>query len=455
MQTRIKGLGDDGMRADLAALVEEAGGRITIREADLAPARYSARDGRARERRLRARRFGGRVDPFFRSSSFTALVSGPRVALSPAASEGQDVDEVAEATEVAGASGATGASVEAVGERSERKAVSDEGIDGTGTGAGTGVGTGAGAGLGPAVEAERVPLADFPRGTQAGLFFHTLFETLPFDSPSEARLERASALLRRYGFDPDEWAGPVADAVGRVLQTPLPAGDGTVALASVPERDRRVELEFTLPVAQPVGSTADGPRARLTLARLADAFARHGGGEADGTPARAGAGVGSEWPRRYAEALRGLRQLPLQGYLRGFVDLVYRHQGRYYLLDWKTNHLGDRPGDYGPARLQAAMEAHHYVLQAHLYGLALHRHLAARLPGYRYETHFGGACYLFLRGVGVSAPVTSTVTATATATATAPSKEPATGVWFYRPLGALMQALERAVDGAVGREVQP
>jgi exodeoxyribonuclease V beta subunit len=69
------------------------------------------------------------------------------------------------------------------------------------------------------------------------------------------------------------------------------------------------------------------------------------------------------------------------------------------LVDWKSNWLGDRPEDYDRPGVEAAMRAHHYALQAYLYILAADRFLAARIPDYAYETHFGGVFYLFLRGV--------------------------------------------------------
>ncbi|MBT1570008.1 PD-(D/E)XK nuclease family protein, partial [Klebsiella pneumoniae] len=72
----------------------------------------------------------------------------------------------------------------------------------------------------------------------------------------------------------------------------------------------------------------------------------------------------------------------LQGYLRGFIDMVFEHEGRYYVLDWKSNHLGESPSAYGRDRLAAVMAREGYHLQALLYLVALHRHLALRLPGY-------------------------------------------------------------------------
>jgi exodeoxyribonuclease V beta subunit len=85
----------------------------------------------------------------------------------------------------------------------------------------------------------------------------------------------------------------------------------------------------------------------------------------------------------------------LEGMLTGFMDLVLACEGRYYVLDYKSNKL---PG-YDLAQLQQAILAHRYDVQYTLYLLALHRLLKSRLPGYDYDLHVGGALYLFLRGI--------------------------------------------------------
>ena len=88
----------------------------------------------------------------------------------------------------------------------------------------------------------------------------------------------------------------------------------------------------------------------------------------------------------------------LNGMLKGFIDLVAEHQGRYYVIDWKSNRLGLNDADYSHAAMRQHMGSHRYDLQYVLYLLALHRQLKARLPGYDYDTHVGGAIYVFLRG---------------------------------------------------------
>jgi exodeoxyribonuclease V beta subunit len=90
-----------------------------------------------------------------------------------------------------------------------------------------------------------------------------------------------------------------------------------------------------------------------------------------------------------------LQRRQLQGMLTGFMDLVLLHQGRYYVLDYKSNRLAN----YLPEALQQAMLHHRYDVQAALYGLALHRLLKSRLPDYDPAQHLGGALYLFLRGI--------------------------------------------------------
>jgi exodeoxyribonuclease V beta subunit len=109
-------------------------------------------------------------------------------------------------------------------------------------------------------------------------------------------------------------------------------------------------------------------------------------------------------PDELPERMENLRFEPRQGFMTGFMDLVVRHQGRFYLLDWKSNWLGPAPGHYTRGALDEAMAGSHYFLQYHLYCLALNRHLELRLPGYDYARHFGGVRYVFLRGVDPASP---------------------------------------------------
>ena len=91
---------------------------------------------------------------------------------------------------------------------------------------------------------------------------------------------------------------------------------------------------------------------------------------------------------------------PLQGFMKGYIDLVFQHEGRFYLVDWKSNYLGPTLNDYDQTHLGQTMQTDLYTLQYHLYTLALHQYLRYQKPGYRYEENFGGIFYIFIRGVG-------------------------------------------------------
>jgi exodeoxyribonuclease V beta subunit len=81
------------------------------------------------------------------------------------------------------------------------------------------------------------------------------------------------------------------------------------------------------------------------------------------------------------------------------MDMVFEHQGRFYLLDWKSNHLGYRVEAYGKEGVKTVMDQKLYSLQYLLYTVALNRYLSLRVREYRYESHFGGVLYLFVRGM--------------------------------------------------------
>ncbi|MDB5825076.1 MAG: recB [Herminiimonas sp.] len=215
----------------------------------------------------------------------------------------------------------------------------------------------------PSPEIPHSDILLFPRGADAGNCLHAVFEQIDFTDPTgwDRAIERA---LRRFPTS----AGPdlavkqtmVRNMVKDVVTTPL--GNG-LTLSSVPLSRRLTELEFSFP--------APG----LAPSELNAVLARHG------------------------YRMPSLSFPALQGFLRGFVDLIFESGGRYYILDWKSNHLGYATADYAADGMAQSMAEHAYHLQYLLYTLALHRYLALRLPGYRYQDHFGGVLYLFVRGV--------------------------------------------------------
>ena len=142
------------------------------------------------------------------------------------------------------------------------------------------------------------------------------------------------------------------------------------------------------------------------------------------------AGSGRGLRTAYLERVRNLVRIP-PGWLRGFVDLVFEWQGRFWIADYKSNHLGPHWGDYAPAALERAMEEHHYHLQYHLYAVAVDRFLRLRVPGYRTGSHFGGVFYLFLRGMR-------------------PAAGTAAGVFAARPPEQVIRALDHLFANGPG-----
>lgn len=236
----------------------------------------------------------------------------------------------------------------------------------------------------------------FPRGTQAGTCLHQVFEELDFTQADDAALRvLVESKLRLNSIAPNEFAPGVIEAVRRTLAVPLDPGRPDFTLARVSLAERLTELEFFLPLRH------------LSLALLQQGLAP------------AGADVGAR--------LGALGFRPAGGFLRGFVDLVFRFDGRFYILDWKSNWLGNRAADYGPAALRAEMVNRFYVLQYHLYAAALHEHLKLRLPGYQYDRHFGGVFYVFLRGMDPA--------------------RPELGLFRDRPTATTIERLSRALRG--------
>jgi exodeoxyribonuclease V beta subunit len=202
---------------------------------------------------------------------------------------------------------------------------------------------------------------DFPAGRLPGVALHELFERADFDADDDTLRALASEVLHRAQLvDHEARIDAVTGMLRRVLGDTLPGA--TFALRDVP-RDRTLrEWSFHLPLGD------------VNAELLAQAFSRHG----------------EEVARRYALALRRLSAERTLGFLSGVVDLACERDGRWYVVDWKSNQLGLDREHYERGELEREMFASHYVLQYHLYLTALHRFLKLRIRDYDYDTHIGG-----------------------------------------------------------------
>jgi exodeoxyribonuclease V beta subunit len=236
----------------------------------------------------------------------------------------------------------------------------------------------------------------FPKGVKAGSFFHAVFQHIDYASPeAPANQEIVREKFHEYGMEA-RWEGVIGEMIGRVLRVPLQGPKGSFSLSQIDPSRRVNELEFHFPL------KAISPK------RLAEIFSAHGKAmQLEG----------------FSGIIESLQFQPLQGFMKGFIDLIFEHQGQFFLVDWKSNYLGPRVEDYGPEALRREMEEKLYFLQSHLYVLALQQYLRWRLPRYSYERDFGGVFYVFLRGVD-------------------PRRGSQYGIYGHRPPKELLLALE-------------
>ncbi|RNW26679.1 exodeoxyribonuclease V subunit beta [Citrobacter werkmanii] len=247
------------------------------------------------------------------------------------------------------------------------------------------------AGVGEVIAESGLTPHQFPRGASPGTFLHSLFEDLDFTQPVDPRWVEEKLALGGYDA---HWTPVLTAWLDAILQAPL--NETGVSLSQLSAREKQVEMEFYLPISQP-----------LMASRL-DALIRKY------DPLSAGCSA--------------LDFMQVRGMLKGFIDLVFRHQGRYYLLDYKSNWLGEDSAAYTQQAMASAMQAHRYDLQYQLYTLALHRYLRHRIADYDYERHFGGVIYLFLRGVD--------------------GEDPQQGIYATRPDGELIALMDEMFAGA-------
>lgn len=217
------------------------------------------------------------------------------------------------------------------------------------------------------------PVFLFPKGAKAGTCLHEIFENIEFTNPESVHTARVvEQKLIDYGFE-DKWNDTICNMVTRVLSTPLDRDDKESALSCINQKDRLHELEFYYPLNN------------MTPRELGKIFSEN-------NPM-------STFPEQFFRQIGMLDTKEVSGYMKGFIDLVFYYRDRFYIVDWKSNFLGYHRDDYGQAALSKEMAHRLYILQYHIYAVALHKYLQSRIPEYNYEKNFGGIYYLFLRGI--------------------------------------------------------
>lgn len=225
---------------------------------------------------------------------------------------------------------------------------------------------------------------DFPHGIKIGTALHRFLEKYDFSQPlNEDKVQKLCQWLQLE----ETWLSSLQQWMTAILDTPLSEDDPTLKLNNLSRHQCVKEMQFYL---------------KLNRAFDVSAFNR-------------------ALQKHHHLPSEALQFDAIKGMLRGFMDLVFCHNGKYYLVDYKSNFLGVEPQNYVGKSLEQAMLANHYDWQYLFYTLALHRYLQQRDVNYHYETHFGGVFYCFLRGM---------------------NGENQDGVFFDKPDYALIQALE-------------
>jgi exodeoxyribonuclease V beta subunit len=215
----------------------------------------------------------------------------------------------------------------------------------------------------------------FPKGAKAGIFFHDLLEHLDFACKESTKSEElVSEKLQLYGFDL-KWKNTVCQVIDNILNVPLIVNNTRSKLAFIENKNRINEMEFYYPIK------------KITPKKLVDLFSKF---------------QGIEPIRDFPSQLGNLTFSASHGFMKGYIDLVFYADSKFYLIDWKSNFLGSDMENYKSESLVEVMNHTLYTLQYHIYTIALHQYLSNLYPEYTYENNFGGIFYIFLRGVDKS-----------------------------------------------------
>lgn len=208
-----------------------------------------------------------------------------------------------------------------------------------------------------------------PKGAQTGDCLHKILEEFEFNEfPGESVKSIVDKHLRAFGIFEEEHAQAIYELLDRLPQVSLDRDQPDLTLSRIDRSHRLTELEFHFPA-----SSLDGQQLVKRIRNSpADSLAVH-----------------SDIPS----------SKECGGVLKGFIDLVFECDNRFYLLDWKSNWLGNQAEDYSQKAMARAVREHNYDLQYHLYTVALDKYLRMRLPDYNYTKNFGGVRYIFLRGI--------------------------------------------------------
>lgn len=224
------------------------------------------------------------------------------------------------------------------------------------------------------VDPKELSIHSFPGGAQTGNFFHDILEHYSFaNTKAETLKTLAENKSKQYQIDP-KWLDISIEQVEYIrsmpLKSPYTTGE-SIVFSKIPDQQILKEMEFFFSIKG------------LDKASLSQVIKKHRGKGFD----------------TILDLLEKIGTTELKGFMNGFIDMIFCYEDRYYILDWKSNKLGSGIEFYTAPYLLESMEHSHYNLQYFIYTIALHKYLKNRLHGYDFDQHFGGAYYIYLRGI--------------------------------------------------------
>lgn len=205
------------------------------------------------------------------------------------------------------------------------------------------------------------------KGAHTGNLLHYVFENISFNKPQYWSSIVEKALLRLSAVSNPNYVNQIVEMLTQVMQVQIPVhqmneDNQPFSLSELSWENRLTELEFDFPMR---------PFSTQQIMNLSTATVPF-------------------YLKTYDE---------IEGIMNGKIDLFFKMHDKYYILDWKSNHIGDTVEDYTADKVAEAMRENNYHLQYHLYTVAASKYLKQCLPNFDYEKYFGGVIYLFVRGV--------------------------------------------------------
>lgn len=228
------------------------------------------------------------------------------------------------------------------------------------------------------------------KGPKTGNMLHFIFENIDFNHQNKWEVAINNAIQRYAPLQIENYAPNLKVMLEEVMNATIDFGERVFKLTDITREQCIHELEFDFTVS---------PFHLHDLARISN--------------------------ENMEIRIKDYKEI--EGVMNGKIDLFFEHKGQYYVLDWKSNFLGDSLEDYSNSALAKAMNENNYHLQHLIYTLAIKKYLESRIPNFDYERHFGGVIYLFIRGV---------------------RKDSETGVYTYKPELEVLSSFEKLLSMA-------